>query len=551
MNEPLRHQAPARGFAANDLLTIPGDPSEVIDTRRLSDGNLEICAVPFLVRGLALGDVVRWDDSDLEVVSRSGHGTVWVWLGDSFHPRAEIAERIVDSGGLVEWRDENWLAVDVAAEVADSVLGAITEMENDEALKYRIARYVALPPPGAPTDLTEQALTAVESLRPALEASVVDRAITAIHANQPVHAFDLLFNSFTDDGPVLSPTQFAGLINTATALGIPWERVPAQLVSYQAPPDSASALGVILSRAGRWGGAALDWPGHPTTPIKLANTQAGESGFIFGDPAHLVRVVGPVTIAANDHSMRLTEFSYAQLFTVHRPWHTWCDVITEGAITISSTGPAVPTIPGTDIAWTSASMPTPPLDSPAAVRAAVRRLPPDLVASRWQMGIFAGLFTLLGIALSVGSPGFWSALALIFGGATLFALGVTAAHNQLVIRRTWSGFLERGFTADLHPIARLGHERAWLYFFSPIDQPFDPLEFPAALQPNPIPAITAKLSTNASHADRADKFTDSYPAAYLSLRDSDERTDLTWLVVPRKNDPLTADLLWVDPDKVG
>jgi hypothetical protein len=550
MSELIRHQAPARGFAANDVLTIPGDPSEVIDTRRLSNGNLEICAVPFLIRGLALGDVVRWDESDLEVVSRSGHGTVWVWLGDSFHPRAEIAERIVDSGGLIEWRDENWLAVDVAAEVADSVLGAVTEMENDESLKYRIARYVAMPPAGAPTDLKDQALAVIEALRPGFDQATIERAEAAIRSDQLVHAFDLLFNAFTEDGPVLDPDQFAILINTATALGIPWERVPTQLVSYQSPPDAASALGVILSRAARWSGVTLDWPGQAATPLKLANTQAGESGFVFGDPGHLVRIVGPVTIAANDHAMRLTEFSYAQLFTVNRPWHTWCDVITDGEITLSAAGPAAPTIPGTDITWTSATAPPHSIEDPAKLRQAVRRLPPALVAIRWQMGVLAGLFALLGVALVAAAPEFWGALALTFGGTTLLGLGALAGYNQVMVRRTWSGFLGRGFTANLQPMVRMRHERAWLYFLSPKEQPFDPMEFPTEIEPNPVPLISARLKTNGSLALRADRFTDSYPAAYLTLRDSDERTDRTWLVVPRLHDPLTADLLWVDPDKL-
>jgi len=107
---------------------------EQLFVRQISDHRFELCCIPFFLYDVALGDVVETDDTYLvrEVVEWSGRYVFRVWFGDTGHPREDIANALVELGGLLEWSSVNLLAVDAedlakAQKIADYLVIASQE----------------------------------------------------------------------------------------------------------------------------------------------------------------------------------------------------------------------------------------------------------------------------------------------------------------------------------------------------------------------------------------------------------------------------------------
>jgi hypothetical protein len=62
-------------------------------------------------------------------------------IGDSFHPRQEIADQLCEIGALLEWSSTNLLAIDAAdAQEAHVVAGFLSDQEGRGHLKYETGR---------------------------------------------------------------------------------------------------------------------------------------------------------------------------------------------------------------------------------------------------------------------------------------------------------------------------------------------------------------------------------------------------------------------------
>jgi hypothetical protein len=119
---------------------------EQLWTRRLADNRFEICCIPFLVFGLALGDVVvtspREDFQYVvdKVIARSGRYVFRVQFSPSFHPRDEIAAGLEALGSLIEWPSRNMLVVDAAdGEHTRAVVDFLMKHEMEGHLAYQAA----------------------------------------------------------------------------------------------------------------------------------------------------------------------------------------------------------------------------------------------------------------------------------------------------------------------------------------------------------------------------------------------------------------------------
>lgn len=92
---------------------------EQIWAKRVGDGTFEICCIPFVSYGLALGDWVSTKPVEErtyvinQIVQRSGHHTYRVWFNSTMR-RGSTIYQIQKLGCLVEerWKDSNLVAVD-------------------------------------------------------------------------------------------------------------------------------------------------------------------------------------------------------------------------------------------------------------------------------------------------------------------------------------------------------------------------------------------------------------------------------------------------------
>ena len=117
--------------------------AEQLRARQLSDNRFEVCCIPFFVYDIALGDVVETDaDHNVtRVVEPSGRVVFRVWFGESFHPREEVADELVERDALVEWSSTNLLAVDAADEArADAIAAYLAEQERAGRLMFETGR---------------------------------------------------------------------------------------------------------------------------------------------------------------------------------------------------------------------------------------------------------------------------------------------------------------------------------------------------------------------------------------------------------------------------
>jgi hypothetical protein len=127
-----QHETPAWRDRANFMIGARLDEPgkwEQLWARRLGPNRFELCCIPFMTYGLALGDVVeteRYDDREYivaNVVEPSGHYAMRVWFLDT-SIADEVAARLSSAGALLEWRG-HWsrlLAVDAADEAMTHVV---------------------------------------------------------------------------------------------------------------------------------------------------------------------------------------------------------------------------------------------------------------------------------------------------------------------------------------------------------------------------------------------------------------------------------------------
>lgn len=120
---------------------------EQLWARQLTDGRFEVCCIPFFIFDLALGDVVATSPRDGrkyvvdKVIKPSGRYVFRVWFGQSFQPRAEIADELKALGSLIEWSSRNLLAIDAAdGERAQLVASFLMAREKAGHLVYETGR---------------------------------------------------------------------------------------------------------------------------------------------------------------------------------------------------------------------------------------------------------------------------------------------------------------------------------------------------------------------------------------------------------------------------
>jgi Domain of unknown function (DUF4265) len=107
-----QHETPAWRERADFIIGVPLEEHakwEQLWVRRLAATRFEICCIPFLAYGIALGDVVETEPQDgrefmvARVVERSGHRTMRVWFVDTTAAQ-QVADNLLAAGALLEWR---------------------------------------------------------------------------------------------------------------------------------------------------------------------------------------------------------------------------------------------------------------------------------------------------------------------------------------------------------------------------------------------------------------------------------------------------------------
>jgi hypothetical protein len=147
------HPAPAWRDKADFLVHAKVEDStallEQLWVRQITENRFEICCIPFFVYDLALGDEVETSqEGDMQyvvqsVISRSGHYTFRIWLGDSLAPDicGHIAAELTRLGSTIEWYSNLLLAADaVTASQAEIVANFLWNEEQKGRLIYETGR---------------------------------------------------------------------------------------------------------------------------------------------------------------------------------------------------------------------------------------------------------------------------------------------------------------------------------------------------------------------------------------------------------------------------
>jgi hypothetical protein len=142
-----QHDTPVWRERADFIVGAPLDEPgkwEQLWARQLGPNRFELCCIPFMTYGLALGDVVETETRDghdhlvSRVVEPSGRFAMRVWFLDT-SVADEVAERLTAAGCLLEWRG-HWsrlVAVDAADEATThTVAEALRPYEEAEQLNY-------------------------------------------------------------------------------------------------------------------------------------------------------------------------------------------------------------------------------------------------------------------------------------------------------------------------------------------------------------------------------------------------------------------------------
>jgi hypothetical protein len=102
----------------------------------------QLCCIPFFTYGLALGDVVRWDQptSSVAVEKKSGRRVIRVAFTDRDQAEAKHADlhgQFVHAGCLVEFSSDGYAAIDIAnPEQAQAITGLLAAQAERSTLTW-------------------------------------------------------------------------------------------------------------------------------------------------------------------------------------------------------------------------------------------------------------------------------------------------------------------------------------------------------------------------------------------------------------------------------
>jgi hypothetical protein len=131
------HDEPVWRARANFLLQVDlsqhgmaSGSYEQLWARTDDRATFEVCCLPFFTYGIALGDMIAWDNSDrrVVVVRRSGRRLLrcaFADLDDAFAYHETFHASIAATGALVEFRGGGLVAVDIDS---DERLNAVLEV---------------------------------------------------------------------------------------------------------------------------------------------------------------------------------------------------------------------------------------------------------------------------------------------------------------------------------------------------------------------------------------------------------------------------------------
>jgi hypothetical protein len=152
-DEVVIHEAPTWRERSNFVITARLQETdhpkrfEQLFARQVGDDRFEICCIPFFVSDVALGDVVATLPAEDRkfvldtVVTPSGRYVFRAWFGESFHPRAEVAEELRELGALLEPASTNLVAIDAAdSDHAQVIADYLAEQERAGRLMYETGR---------------------------------------------------------------------------------------------------------------------------------------------------------------------------------------------------------------------------------------------------------------------------------------------------------------------------------------------------------------------------------------------------------------------------
>jgi hypothetical protein len=120
------HSDPVRRDRTNYIiqvdLTVHGMPGnfEQLWTRTEDQRSFELCCLPFFTYGVALGDLVAWDENTNHlgpIVNQSGRRLIRVAFLDkpvAADCHAEVHGSLIQAGCLVEFSSEGYGSVDIA-----------------------------------------------------------------------------------------------------------------------------------------------------------------------------------------------------------------------------------------------------------------------------------------------------------------------------------------------------------------------------------------------------------------------------------------------------
>jgi hypothetical protein len=128
---------------------LPGR-REQLWAHQIGPYRFELCCIPFMTYGLALGDVVSTDETFVirAVVESRGRKVLRIWFkqdGATLDLREEVLAEVRQHDLLAEWYSEHYLAIDSPDDAPLRGLVALLEGLSDDGAVYY--EYGHAPPP--------------------------------------------------------------------------------------------------------------------------------------------------------------------------------------------------------------------------------------------------------------------------------------------------------------------------------------------------------------------------------------------------------------------